>query len=55
LGLYTSKEIIENMGGHIVVSCEREKGCSVTIKIPTVEWNLNGEKEGVSYEQNLSG
>lgn len=55
LGLYTSKEIIENMGGHIVVSCEREKGCSVTIKIPTVEWNLSGEKEGVSYEQNLSG
>jgi signal transduction histidine kinase len=54
LGLYTSKEIIENMGGHIVVSCEREKGCSVTIKIPTVEWNLSGEKKEVNYEQGFS-
>jgi signal transduction histidine kinase len=54
LGLYTSKEIIENMGGHIVVSCEREKGCNVTIKIPTAEWSLAATKE-VNYEQNLSG
>ncbi len=34
LGLYTSKEIIENLGGHIVVSCERGKGCNIAIKIP---------------------
>ncbi len=54
LGLYTSKEIIENMGGHIVVFCEREKGCTVTIKIPTVEWNIGGEKGEVGYERNLS-
>ncbi len=57
LGLYTSKEIIENMGGQIVVSCEREKGCNVTIKIPTAEWSLAAAKEvnEVNYEQNLSG
>jgi hypothetical protein len=45
LGLYTSKEIIENLGGHIVVSCERDKGCNVTIKIPI-------QRKEAKYEQN---
>jgi signal transduction histidine kinase len=47
LGLYTSKEIIENLGGHIIVSCERDKGCNVTIKIPI-------QRKEAKYEQNLS-
>jgi signal transduction histidine kinase len=47
LGLYTAKGIIENLGGHIVVSCERDKGCSVTVKIPILS------KEVID-EQNLS-
>ncbi len=34
LGLYTSKEIIEKWGGHISFSCERDRGCKVTIKLP---------------------
>lgn len=37
LGLYTSKEIIEKMGGNIKVSCERGKGCKVTVSLPYVE------------------
>lgn len=48
LGLYTSKEIIEQMGGNIAVSGEREKGCRVTIMLPILE-------KGVSHEQDLSG
>jgi signal transduction histidine kinase len=48
LGLYTSKEIIEKMGGNIAVSCEREKGCRVTIMLPILE-------KGGNYEQDLSG
>ncbi|KRT65961.1 MAG: GAF sensor signal transduction histidine kinase [Candidatus Dadabacteria bacterium CSP1-2] len=47
LGLYTAKGIIENLGGHIVVSCERDKGCNVTVKIPILS------KEVID-EQNLS-
>jgi two-component system sensor histidine kinase AtoS len=47
LGLYTSKGVVENLGGHILVSCEREKGCSVTIKIPALAKEVN-------YEKNLS-
>jgi len=48
LGLYTSKEIIEKMGGNIAVSCEREKGCSVTVMLPILE-------KGVRHEQDLGG
>ncbi len=48
LGLYTSKEIIEKMSGNISVSCEREKGCRVTIMLPIL-------KKGVSHEQDFSG
>ncbi|MGH7909643.1 MAG: GAF domain-containing sensor histidine kinase, partial [Thermodesulfobacteriota bacterium] len=47
LGLYTAKGIIENLGGHIVVSCERDKGCNVTVKIPI-------HRKEVIDEQNLS-
>jgi signal transduction histidine kinase len=46
LGLYTSKEIIERMGGNIAVSCEMGKGCRVSINLPVLK--------GVGYEQNLS-
>ena len=46
LGLYTSKEIIEKMGGNIVVSCEIEKGCKVVINLPVLG-------KGVNYEKNL--
>ena len=34
LGLYTSREIIEKMGGDISVSCVRDKGCKVTLTLP---------------------
>lgn len=34
LGLYTSKEIIEKMGGNISVSCNRDKGCKVILTLP---------------------
>jgi len=40
LGLYTSKEIIEKMGGNISVHCVKDKGCAVTLSFP-----LAGEKE----------
>lgn len=39
LGLYTSKEIIEKMGGKISVHCVKGKGCAVTLSLP-----LSGEK-----------
>lgn len=39
LGLYTSKEIIEKMGGKISVDCEKDKGCKVRLSLP-----LSGEK-----------
>ena len=48
LGLYTSREIIEKMGGNIAVSCEREKGCRVTIILPIIE-------KGVNHEQDFGG
>jgi signal transduction histidine kinase len=44
LGLYTSKEIIEKMGGNIVVSCEIEKGCKVIINLPVLGKEVNYEK-----------
>jgi signal transduction histidine kinase len=44
LGLYTSKEIIEKMGGNIVVSCEIEKGCKVVINLPVLGKEVNYEK-----------
>ena len=47
LGLYTSKEIIENMGGTISVSCVRNKGCKVTIYLPYFDSKEN-------HEQNIS-
>ncbi len=34
LGLYTSKEIIEKMGGKISVYCVKDKGCAVTLNLP---------------------
>jgi signal transduction histidine kinase len=34
LGLYTSKEIIEKMGGKISVNCVKDKGCAVTLSFP---------------------
>jgi signal transduction histidine kinase len=34
LGLYTSKEIIEKMGGKISVHCVKDKGCAVTVSLP---------------------
>ncbi|MBI4228909.1 MAG: HAMP domain-containing histidine kinase [Deltaproteobacteria bacterium] len=43
LGLYTSKEIIEKMGGKISVYCVKDKGCTVTLSLP-----LSSEKE--NYE-----
>lgn len=48
LGLYTSKEIIEKWGGHLSVSCEKDRGCKVTIKLPV-------SVEEVDNEQNLTG
>jgi signal transduction histidine kinase len=39
LGLYTSKEIIEKMGGKISVHCVKDKGCAVTLSLP-----ISGEK-----------
>lgn len=44
LGLYTSKEIIEKMGGNITVSCEIEKGCKVTINLPALGKEVNHEQ-----------
>ena len=34
LGLYTSKEIIEKLGGKISVHCVKDKGCAVTLSLP---------------------
>src|SRR4030065_63431 len=44
LGLYTAKGIIENLGGHIVVSCERDQGCNVTVKIPILSKEVIDEQ-----------
>ncbi len=43
LGLYTSKEIIEKMGGKISVSCVKDKGCAVILSLPL-------SAESVRYE-----
>lgn len=43
LGLYTSKEIIEKMGGKISVYCVKDKGCAVTLSLPL-------SVERISYE-----
>jgi signal transduction histidine kinase len=40
LGLYTSKEIIEKMGGKISLHCVKDRGCTVTLSLP-----LTAEKE----------
>jgi signal transduction histidine kinase len=37
LGLYTSKQIIESLGGEMTVLCEQGKGCEVVIRLPVKE------------------
>lgn len=43
LGLYTSKEIIEKMGGKISVYCVKGEGCTVTLNLPLLSEKENYE------------
>jgi len=43
LGLYTSKQIIESLGGEMTLLYEAGKGCEVVIKLPAKEEEPHGE------------
>jgi signal transduction histidine kinase len=46
LGLYTAKQIIENLGGSIHVACELGSGCTVFVRIPPAGESNHGNHSG---------
>ncbi|GBC82396.1 Sporulation kinase E [bacterium HR10] len=38
LGLYTSKQIVESLGGELTLSCQLGQGCEVVIRLPIPEF-----------------
>ncbi|RMG49051.1 MAG: hypothetical protein D6723_14380 [Acidobacteria bacterium] len=46
LGLYTAKQIIDNLGGSINVVCERGNGCTVLVRIPPAKERDHGHHPG---------
>jgi signal transduction histidine kinase len=48
LGLYTSKQIVESLGGELTLLCELGRGCEVTIRLPIPEAASEMSAEGES-------